>query len=603
LIQEGEPIEGQLVNLLVVVAYLLGVLALGIYLARYVRRDEDFFLAGRALNHWVIAGTVMATNVAAIYLVGPAGAAYESGVPVLLIAWTGNMIAAVSAILFVPRLRRLRITTVSEMLEERYNLLLRIVVSVLWMTYYALFAGNAIYTLSASLQPVLGIPVSTIIWFVGAGVVLYCFASGLLAVVYTDVLQTFLIVLGGVVLLPVALKSVGGVEAFISRVPENQFVFWKAGTSWPTYKDVIMFTIIGLPYWCTSQYMLQRSFAGRTVRDASKGLILAALLTGPITLTYILPGICGSLLYSGDAALQKPDLVLSTLFADLLPVGLGGLFIAALVAASNSTASSLLNSLATLFEHDIFRRFSAKKRSLVYTWVGRGATIGGGAIGLVFAFNVERLGGIIQANYTIMTFFEIPLFVIVAAALFWRTANSAGAVVTVVGGMGFNAAAKWGLDMGDAERTFYCFPVCIIGMVVASVAWRATGGKIKDPGSIFERQRKAASTLRSPARMGVGLGLTVLSLVLFVACSLGERALPKPMNILIFMGLMMGFVLGIYIALPTLVEEGEPEPVPEDGGLARSWINRVAGSPVAWAVVYLSAAIVMVVLYLVYPSP
>jgi SSS family solute:Na+ symporter len=555
------------------------------------------------LNHWVIAGTVMATNVAAIYLVGPAGAAYESGVSVLLIAWTGNMIAAVSAVLFVPRLRRLRITTISEMLEERYGIHLRILVAVVWMIYYALFAGNAMYTLSASLQPVLGVSITTIIWFVGAGVVLYCFASGLLAVVYTDVLQTFLIIIGGVVLLPVALKSVGGAGAFVAAVPDNQFVFWKAGDTWPTYKDVIMFTVIGLPYWCTSQYMLQRSFAGRTVRDASKGLILAALLTGPITLTYILPGICGSLLYSGDAALQKPDLVLSTLFADLLPVGLGGLFIAALVAASNSTASSLLNSLATLFEHDIFRRFSPERKSRVYTWVGRLATLIGGALGLGFAFSVEGLGGIIQANYEIMTFFEIPIFVIVAAGLFSRWANTPGAIVAVVAGVAFNAVAAFGLDMGPADRTFLCFPLSLAFLLLASLAARQAGLAGKSAGRTRLLGSREIRLPRGGPRRWFGLGQAVLCIVLFVLAAFAEDFLPKPANIFVFMFLMMGFVLGIYIALPTLVEEGEPEPSPEDGGLAESWINRVAGSPVAWAVIYLSAAILMVVLYLVYPSP
>ena len=115
------------INGSVVVAYLVGMIVLGLYLTRHVKQADDFFMAGRSLNRWVIAGTVMATNVAAIYLVGPAGAAYSGGgVAVLLIAWLGNMIAAVSALVFVPRLRRLQISTISEFLEERYGLWLRL---------------------------------------------------------------------------------------------------------------------------------------------------------------------------------------------------------------------------------------------------------------------------------------------------------------------------------------------------------------------------------------------------------------------------------------------------------------------------------------------
>ena len=171
---------------------------LGAYLSKYVRGDEDFFLAGRALNRWVIAGTVMATNVAAIFLVGPAGGAYKGGVPILLIAWSGNMIAAVGALFFVPRFRRLRITTVSEFLEERYSLWLRLLPSILWIVYYTCFAGAAMYTLSVvyprcSNGPN---PRSSSSWR-DAWCLLLRFR--LLAVVYSDVIQAFLIIVGGLI--------------------------------------------------------------------------------------------------------------------------------------------------------------------------------------------------------------------------------------------------------------------------------------------------------------------------------------------------------------------------------------------------------------------
>ena len=363
------------INAIVVFAYLLSMVGLGIYLTRYVKGDEDFFLAGRSLNHWVIAGTIMATNVAAIYLVGPAGASYAGGgVSVLLIAWTGNMIASMSALFFVPRLRRLRITTVSEFLETRYGVALRLLPAGLWIVYYALFAGNAIYTLSVVLSPVLNTPVNTLILLVTGGVIVYCFLSGLIAAAYSAVVQSFLMILGGLILLPLCLKEVGGLSAFIQNVPPKYFVFWKAGEVWPTYQDVIMFTLLGLPYWCTSQYMLQRSFAGRSVRDASRGVILASLLTGPLTLSYIVPGICGVLLFE-QGSLARDDMILPQLLHQVLPVGLGGLFLAALVAASNSTASALLNSLATLTEHDFYRRCLPDKGSKQYVMVGRIATM------------------------------------------------------------------------------------------------------------------------------------------------------------------------------------------------------------------------------------
>jgi len=618
-----------MVNLIVVGAYVLGVIALGTYLGRYVRRDEDFFLAGRSLNKWVIAGTVMATNVAAIYLVGPAGLAYRgAGFSALLIAWTGNMIAAASALLFVPRLRRLRLTTITELLEFRYSPAARLLPTIWWILYYALFAGNATYTLANSLLPVLkpfeadlgfAITIDRIIWVVSGAVILYCFVSGLVAVVYSDVIQAFLIIIGGMILLPLALKDIGGVTALAGHVDSQYFVFWKPG--W--VKAVTMWTLLGLPYWCTSQYMLQRSLAGRTVRDASRGLILAALLTGPITLAYIVPGICASQMDLGAAVAERPDLVLPTLFERILPIGLGGLFIAALVSASNSTASSLLNSMATLGEHDVYRRFVPNRSSGHYTWAGRLVTIAGGALGLVFAFNVERLGGIILANYKLMALFEPPIFVIIAAALFWRRANAKGVALVALAWVVFNAVTldygfldMFGLSdafrsarralhlerlvMDEASRTIYGFPVFAAAMVVGTYLGNVLAGRPQDVRrrtEVLFGRMKSPPGKAAPSRAWAGIALSAVALVAFVLCSVFEVHLPKPANALIFMGLMMTFVFGCYLAVPVFVPP-EPEPT-EVADIAKSLLNRFLGCGWTWLGLYVAGAVLVVVLYFI----
>ena len=172
-------------------------------------------------------------------------------------------------------------------------------------------------------------------------------------------------------------------------MPPDFFVFWKSGDVWPTYKDIIMFTLLGLPYWCTSQYMLQRSFAGRSVRHASRGLILAALMTGPLTLSYIIPGICGSLIYSGEGALAKPDLILPSLLNQLLPVGLGVL-----------VGLSMYLPLAYLLPYGLgclIQMFCQKRKCRVWTenWgvpLAAGLIVGEGLLGVVFAA-IQVLGG------------------------------------------------------------------------------------------------------------------------------------------------------------------------------------------------------------------
>jgi len=593
-----------IVNAAVVFAYLAGTIGIGIYLSRFVKQDTDFFLAGRSLNKWVIAGMIMATNVAAIYLVGPAGAAYAGGgVSVLLIAWTGNMIAALSALIFVPRLRRLQITTVSELIETRYNVGLRLLVAGWWIIYYALFAGNAMYTLSTVLAPVLGLTQTQLIWFVSGAVILYCFFSGLMAAAYSSVIQSFLMILGGLILLPLCLNhpAVGGISGFAEQITPRAATFWKTGADvWPNYKSVIMFILLGLPYWCTSQYMLQCSFAGRSVRQASRGLILAAMITGVLTLSYIIPGICGRMIFA-DAPLSESDQILPRLLINVLPAGLGGLIIAALVAASNSTAAALLNAAATLSEHDFFRRFFPDRTARQYLAFGRAAVVVCGLLGVVFAFHVDGLGGIIKANFTIMSVFEPPIFVIVAGALLFRWATASGAIAAMIGGIAFGSVG-W-LCYGDVlsmeDRTFLAFPLCLAILVVASLVSRRIAPRTAEQADrVDEFLAKAGG--KPPVFKAVsaksGLALALLALVAFVWTALSEQSLPQPGNILIIMGIVLAFTFGCYLAAPAFVpdaKEGETEGLADLTGL-RKWL----ASGWSWLTIGIVSLVMVIVLYL-----
>ena len=582
-------------NAIVVFVYLLSMVVLGVYLSRYVKSEDDFFLAGRSLNKWVIAGSIMSTNVAAIYLVGPAGAAYEGGgVSALLIAWTGNMIAAVSALFFVPHLRRMRITTISEYLEERYGVAMRLLPSGLWILYYACFAGVGMCTLSTVLAPVLGVRVESLILFVGGGVLVYCIFSGLIGAAYSSVIQAFIMILGGLVLAPIALRQVGGFSGLYHSLDPSYFVFWKAGTagSWPTWKDVVMFTVLGLPYWCTSQYMVQRSFAGRSVRESSRGVILAALMTGPLTLSFIIPGICGAVLYGGVAGGDK---VLPLLLRDFLPVGLSGLILASLIAASNSTASALLSSLSTLAQHDFYRRFIPGKDARHYVWVARLATLVGGVVGIAFAF-VARERGIIKAAYDLMGFFEPPIFVIVAGALFWKAANCWGAAAAGVVGIGLNFLMRfhWGVDA--ATQAILSFPISAIALVLGTYlgqAAKARSARVRGK-TVFDVTGPVQLSFSVSGWFGVVWA--VGSLWAFVICSFCEAALPKPANMFIFLGLMMSFVLGCYFAVPALVPEGEEEQM-AGGGVSDSLAQRVMGSGWTWLGVYGVSIALMCLIY------
>jgi len=233
-------------------------------------------------------------------------------------------------------------------------------------------------------------------------------------------------------------------------------------------------------------------------------------------------------------------------------------------------------------------------------WFGRIITVLGGALGLVFAFNVEKLGGIIQANYEIMSFFEPPIFVIVAGALFWRRSNAIGALVSIVSGVTFGTVASF-LGMSAPDRTIWAFPVCIVGLVLGSVLKEliapttdSAQGRIDGMLSRMRGQRKTELSTSSK----IGMLLALASLIAFVTCAFGEELLPKPGNILIFLGLMMSFVYGCYLAIPAFLARDEEAPTEAGtGSIGQSWVHKCYGSGWSWLALYVIAILLVVILY------
>ncbi len=592
------------VNLSVVVGYLLAMLGVGVFLARYVRSTDDFFLAGRSLNRWAVCGSVMATNVAAVYLVGPAGNAHEEGAQLLLLAWTGNILAAISAVAFVPYFRRLRVTTISELLASRYGSSVAMLVAGMWVVFYALFSGVNMFTCATVLTGAFGWSQHMLLVTaaVAAVVILYCLFSGLLAVAYTDLLQAFLIIMGAVILLPLGIREAGGLGVFLEQTPDEKWTMWRPPTEGYRYsfRTVLMFTMLGCPYWFASQYLLQRSFAGKTVREASKGLLLAALFTGPLTFCYIIPAMAAHL--SPSLADIEGDLILSAMIQHVIPVGIAGVFLAALVAASNSTASSYLNSLATLLEHDLYRPLVPGKSPEHYLRVGRVVTVVAGLVGLSYALYAAAAGKtVLGAAWALNSIFQPSIFVVVVGALFFTRATAAGGIACLVVGTGFgllSAADLLGPELATREnRTFWGFPISAAVLVFVSLV---------SPPPTTERLtmlgRAAYEHGPVTRRRVAGLVLALAFLAGFVACAWFDTSLPKPANVALNFITMTGFVAGMFVAAPMFLPATEEEEEGKAAPIESSLLVRVLATGRTWAAVFAIAVVLVIALYLFAPA-
>ncbi|MBB73180.1 MAG: hypothetical protein CMJ75_01565 [Planctomycetaceae bacterium] len=621
------------INLGVVIVYLLGMIGLGLWLARYVRTGDDYFIAGRSLNRWVICGSVMATNVAAIYLVGPAGNAFQVGAPLLLMAWSGNMLAAIAAVTFLPRFRRLGIATITELLQRRYGRLVSVSVSVLWLLFYALFSGVTMMTCATIITGAFAIPdgfqlpgldvFETVTLAVATVVVLYCLASGLLAVVYTDLLQSFLIIGGAVILLPLGIQAGGGLDALFDpqQLAPAKWVMWRpsgpeAGTD---YLTILMLFVLGLPYWFTSQYMLQRSFAGKNVHEASKGLLWAAVLTGPLTLCYIVPAMAAGMNPDFQDLPGGSDTILPVLAQQVMPVGLGGLFLAALVAASNSTASSYLNSLATLFERDIYRPLRPALEDRHYLSVGRRVTMVAGLVGMTYAIYSHRTeSGLLDAAWKINSIFQPALFVVVAGALYSRRATPVGGLACLVVGIGYTAIAAaggwawfgqvtgweatWGISVFfswdhtlPSTRVLVGMPLAAVVLVGVSVG-TSPGEPLAVRDLFAQMQYQRAGWTRASR---AGAAVSVVGLAAMILFGFIDAWLPdsyRPWNVLAYLAVLTAFIAGMIKVADALL----PVPEPDQGEVAsieRSWLARYLATGRAWLVVYSIAVVMVLLLY------
>ena len=381
-----------------------------------------------------------------------------------------------------------------------------------------------------------------------------------------------------------------------------------------------MLFVLGLPYWFTSQYMLQRSFAGKTVHEASKGLLWAAVLTGPLTLCYIVPAMAAGMNPDFQDLPGGPDSILPYLAQTVMPVGLGGLFLAALVAASNSTASSYLNSIATLFRQDIHRPLRPESDDRRSLQVGRMVTVVAGLVGLGYAVYSHRIEStLLDSAWKIGSVFQPTLFIVVAGALFFRRATPAGGIACLLMGIGYTSLAasggvayigtETGLENVPLVSKFFAWdhgsaPVrALVGMPLSAAVLIAfslfTGhGETGETRDLFGRMafRRAGWTPASSA----GAVVAAIGLVAMIGFGFLDHRLPdsfRPWNVVGYLAVLTLFVAGMIFASDALLPVPE-EDVGELAPIERSWLARWLATGRAWAIVYGLAAVLVVVIYL-----
>lgn len=479
-----------ILDLVIVLAYLVGIFALAQWVSREKsghRKDaQDYFLAGRALPWWAIGASLIAANISAEQIIGMSGSGYALGLAIASYEWMAALTLLIVGKFFLPVFLRNGITTMPQFLEERYGPTIRTIMAVFWLGLYVFVNLTSILWLgSIAVTRVTGLDQFAALALLGGFALAYQLYGGLKAVALTDIVQVSLLVLGGLLIVGLSLAKIGGdggivagFHALTAAHPDHFRMI--LGPDSPFYKDLPGLSVLlggmwvmNVSYWGFNQYIIQRALAAKDIGEAQKGVVFAAFLKLLMPVIVVLPGIAALMLAPG---LEKPDQAYPSMMA-LLPTGVLGLVFAALIAAIVASLASKINSISTIFTLDFYAKHARGAQPPHLVRVGRiAATV---AIVLAVLAAKPLLGGFDQGFQYIQEytgFFTPGIVVIFLLGLFWKRANEAGAIAAAVGSFALSIALKlaWP-SLPFMDRVGQVFLLALALAVAVSLMTRARG--------------------------------------------------------------------------------------------------------------------------------
>ncbi|CAN5439542.1 sodium/sugar symporter [soil metagenome] len=438
------------IDIVVFITYCLGIISLGLWVSRTKKGVEktsnDYFLAGNTLTWWAVGSSLIASNISAEQFIGMSGSGYAIGLGIATYEWMAAATLIVVGKFFLPIFLKLKIYTMPQFLEMRFDTRVRTTLAVFWILVYIFVNLTSVLYLGAlAMQTIIGIPL--IYGIIGLAVfsALYSIYGGLMAVAWTDVVQVVVLVFGGILTTYMALDAVGdgqGMLAGLTRLYEQapykfDMILDQDNPEYMNLPGISVLIggmwIVNLSYWGFNQYIVQRALAAKSLGEAQRGVVFAGFLKMLMPFIVVIPGIAAYVL---QADIAKPDEAYPWLLASFVSPGFRGLAFAALIAAIVSSLSSMVNSVATIFTVDIYKQFLNKK-ALDANLVLTGRVVSGAAlfIAVLVAPMLVTLDQAFQFIQEFTGFVSPGVFAIFVFGMFWKkaTSNAAlwAAIVTV----------------------------------------------------------------------------------------------------------------------------------------------------------------------------
>lgn len=477
----------------IIAVYFVIIFGIGVYFARKGRSAVDYFLAGRNVGWFAIGASLFISNISTEHFIGLAGSGATSGLAVGHFEWLACLILLILGWVFVPFYLRSNVFTMPEFLERRFNRSCSVyLASISILAYIFTKISVHLYAAAIVLERVVGWDPMTAAVALVVATGIYTIIGGLSAVIYTELMQTLVLLAGAVILTVIGLSEVGGFAGLRAALPEHYFSMIKPAdhAEFPWTGIFLGAPILGIWYWCTDQVIVQRVLSARDEGHAKAGTIFAGFLKILPVFVLVLPGLIAFALYpqlfatNASGTVTNGDIAYPTLIVNLLPSGLVGLMVAALLAALMGGMASVFNSASTLVTLDFYKRIrpDASEKRLVF--IGRIATGVLVVLGLLWVPFIKLLSSQLYIYLqSVQAYISPPIAACFILGILWTRLNGAGALSAlltglVLGSLRFvlevvdkgshfeGSAVRWLLDMNFLHYAILMFVVCC-GVLVA----------------------------------------------------------------------------------------------------------------------------------------
>jgi len=425
---------------------------------------EDYFLAGRNMGWFVIGASIFASNVGSEHVVGLAGSGAGGKMPLLIYELHAWLVITLGWV-FLPFYLRSGVFTMPEFLERRFSPGARWILSIFSIAAYVLtkvsvtvYAGGIVISQLLHIDFWFGALLTVIL----TGV--YTILGGMKAVVYTEAIQTVILVLGAATLTFVGMNAAGGWSEVKAALPDNYLNMWRPNSDpdFPWLPLVITSSIVGTWYWCTDQYIVQRVLAAKNLTQGRRGTIFGGLLKLLPVFLFLIPGVIAlALKNQGQLEWDTADSAFASLLMNKMPAGLRGLVAAGLLAALMSSLASVFNSCSTLFTVDVYKKLYPQESEQKLLRIGRIATAVVVVLGILWIPIMQNISGVLyEYLQSVQSYIAPPITAVFLLGIFFKRINRQGAMATLVAGL-VVAALRLTLELSrnhlDPDSIWYTF--------------------------------------------------------------------------------------------------------------------------------------------------